>query len=86
MHARELPEVPLKSSFSRKMWGLSIFFLLLIFIVSMMPTSFGEALQSGGGRIVAHGSGPGTMILLGGVLIGVAGWGSKEVKQGGQAI
>jgi hypothetical protein len=78
MYARKLPEVPLKSSFSRKMSGFVIFFLLLLFIVSMMPTSSGGALESGGGRIAAHGSGPGTMILLGGVLIGVAGWARKK--------
>jgi hypothetical protein len=78
MYARELPEVLLKSSFSRKMSGFVIFFLLLLFIVSVMPISSGGALESGGGRIAAHGSGPGTMILLGGVLIGVAGWARKK--------
>ena len=78
MYTCEIPEVPLKSSFSRKMSGFVIFFLLLILIVSTMPTSSGGALESGGVRIAAHGSGPGTMILLGGVLIGVAGWARKK--------
>ena len=68
------------SPFSRKMSGIVIIFLLLFFIFSifsMMPSSSGEALESGG-RIAAHGFGPSTMVLLGGILIGVAVWARRK--------
>jgi hypothetical protein len=72
MFAREPQEEPMKSSFSKKMSGIAIVFLLVFFIFVMMPSSSGEALESGG-RVSTRGFGPGTMILLGGALIGVAG-------------
>lgn len=63
----------MQSSFSRKMSEIVVIFLLVFFIFVMMPSSSGEALENGG-RAATRGFGPGTMILLGGALIGLAGW------------
>jgi hypothetical protein len=51
-----------------------------LFIFFMMPSPSGEALESGA-RIGANAFQPGTMILLGSGLIGLAGWGRKKYRK-----
>ena len=57
-----------------------LFFFLLLFIIFMMPSPSGDALESGAG-IGANAFQPGTMIFLGSGLIGLAGWGLKKLRK-----
>ena len=60
--------------------GIVLFFFFLLFIYFMMPSPSGEALESVA-MIGANIFQPGTMILLGCGLIGVAGWGWKKYRK-----
>jgi len=70
----------MKCSFPKSLRGIGIICLLLFFIFCTTPFSSGEALESGG-RVATHGFGPGTMVLLGGILVGFAGWARNKYNK-----
>lgn len=69
----------MKISYPRNRSGAALFFFFL-FIFFMMPSPSGEALESGG-VMAANAFQPGTMILLGSSLIGLAGWERKKFRK-----
>lgn len=76
----ELPEETMKIPYPKKISGIALFFFFFLFIFFMMPSPSGKAMESVA-MIGANTFHPGTMILLGSGLIGVAGWGWKKYRK-----
>ena len=70
----------MKISYPKNTPGIALFFFFLLFIFFMTPSPSGEALENIA-MIGANTFQPGTMILLGSGLIGVAGWGWKKYRK-----
>ncbi|TFH31625.1 MAG: PEP-CTERM sorting domain-containing protein [Deltaproteobacteria bacterium] len=70
----------MKISYPKGRPGIVLFFLFLLFCFFLMPAPSGEALESEA-RIAVNAFQPGTMILLGSGLIGIAGWGRKKFRK-----
>lgn len=75
-----LPEETMKNSYPKNTPWIALFFSFLFFNFFLMPTPSGGSLESGA-RIGAIAFQPGTMILLGSGLIGLAGWGRKKYRK-----
>lgn len=76
----ELPEETMKISYPKNTSGIALFFFFLLFNFFLMPSPSGGSLETGA-RIGANAFQPGTMILLGSALIGLAGWGRKKFRK-----
>jgi hypothetical protein len=72
-----LPEETMKISYPKNTHRIALFFFFLLFNYFFMPSPSGGSLESVT-RIGANAFQPGTMLLLGTVLIGLAAWGRKK--------
>ena len=70
----------MKNSYMRSTPGTALFFCFLLFLFFLTPSPSGGSLESGA-IIGANAFQPGTMILLGSALIGLAGWGRKKYRK-----
>ena len=68
------------SSSSKKTILLALFFLFLFVNFFLVPSPSVGSLETGA-KIRAYAFQPGTMILLGSCLIGLAGWGRKRLRK-----
>jgi hypothetical protein len=72
-----LPEEAMKFSSTKNTHRIGLFFFFLLINYFFMPSPSGGSLITGA-MIGANGFDPGTMLLLGTVLIGLAAWGRKK--------
>jgi len=70
----------MKISFPRNSCVTALFFFSLLLNFFLMPTLSRGSLESGA-MIGVNTLQPGTMIILGSSLIGLAGWGRKKFKK-----
>lgn len=70
----------MKNSYPKNTPGIALFFFFLSVIFFLMSSPSGGSLESGA-MIGANAFQPGTMVLLGGGLIGLAGWGRKKYRK-----
>ena len=70
----------MKIAYLKNRLGIDLFFFFLLVSFFLMPSTSGEALESEA-RIAVNAFQPGTMMLLGTGLIGVAGWGRKKFRK-----
>ena len=76
----DLPEETLMNSYPKKTIWVALFLFLLSVNIFLMPSpSVGS--PGTGATIGAYVFQPGTMILLGSCLIGLAGWGRKKFRK-----
>jgi hypothetical protein len=68
------------SSSSKKTILLALFFFFLFVNFFLVPSPSVGSLETGA-KIRAYAFQPGTMILLGSCLIGLAGWGRKRLRK-----
>ena len=73
----DLPEEAMKISYPKKTIGIALFFFFLLFNFFLIPSPSPGSLE-GGARNWANAFQPGTIILLGSGLIGLAWWGRKK--------
>lgn len=67
-------------SYPKKIIWIALFLFFLSFNIFLMPSPSVGSLETGE-TIRAFVFQPGTMILLGGCLIGLAGWGRKKLRK-----
>lgn len=70
----------MKNSYPKKTIWIALFLFLLLVNFFLMPSPSVGSLETGA-RIRAYAFQPGTMILLGSFLIGLAGWGRKKYRK-----
>ena len=68
----------MKISYSKNTHRIALFSFFLLFNYFFMPSPSGGSLKAGA-MIGANAFEPGTMLLLGSVLIGLAAWGRKKI-------
>ena len=73
-----LPEEAMKISYSKNTHRIALFSFFLLFNYFFMPSPSGGSMIAGA-MIGANAFEPGTMLLLGSVLIGLAAWGRKKI-------
>ena len=76
----DLPEEATVTSYPKKTIWIVLVFLFLFVNFFLMPSPSVGSLETGA-RIRAYAFQPGTMILLGSFLIGLAGWGRKRLRK-----
>jgi hypothetical protein len=74
------PEESMKNSHSKHTHRNSLFFFFLLLSYFFMPSPSGGSLRAGA-MIGANAFEPGTMLLLGTILIGLAAWGRKKFEK-----
>ena len=67
----------MKNSYTKHTYRSVLFFFFLLFNYFFMPSPSGGSLKTGA-MIGANAFEPGTMLLLGTILIGLAAWGRKK--------
>jgi hypothetical protein len=67
----------MKDTYTKNTQRIALFFFFLLFNYFFMPSPSGGSLKTGA-TIGANAFEPGTMLLLGTVLIGLAAWGRKK--------
>jgi hypothetical protein len=72
-----LPEEAMKISSTKNTHRIPLFFFFLLFNYFFMPSPSGGSLKTGA-MIGANVFEPGSMLLLGSILIGLAAWGRKK--------
>jgi len=75
-----LPEEAMKVSYTKNIHRIALFFFFILVNYFYMPSPSGGSLKTGA-MTVTDAFEPGTMLLLGSVLIGLAGWGRKKYKR-----
>ena len=70
----------MKFSYAKNTNKIVLFFFFILFIYFFMPSPSGGSLKTGA-MIGARAFEPGTMLLLGSVLIGLAGLGRKKYRK-----
>jgi hypothetical protein len=67
----------MKNSYTKHTHRIALFFFFLLLNYFFMPSPSGGSLNTGA-MIGAYAFEPGTMLLLGTILIGLAAWGRKK--------
>ena len=68
------------NSYPKKTIWIALFLIFMFVNFFLMPSPSVGSLKTGAG-IMAYAFQPGTMILLGSCLIGLAGWGRKKLRK-----
>jgi len=70
----------MKDTYPKKILWIALFLFFLFVNFFLMPSPSVGSLETGA-RIRAYAFQPGTLILLGSCLIGLAGWGRKNLRK-----